>query len=142
MTRGYTLLEMAVTLGVLGVVTTVTYPRWHGVLDRVAVERAAAEVTTALAVARTAAVLRATRARLTVKEDSLWVDEWRDTAWVLVWRTPGPALQSVSLAASSPIVVFGPTGLGWGASNTAIVLERGGKTARITTSRIGRVKRW
>jgi type II secretory pathway pseudopilin PulG len=136
------LAEVTVTLAVLSVVTAITFPRWHGLLDRIAVEQTASEVSTALAVARSAAVLRATRARLTIGPDSLRVDEWRDSIWVAVWHRPGPAWQSVWLTVSNPVVVFGPTGLGWGASNSTIVLQRGGKSARITTSRVGRVKRW
>ena len=64
MQRGYSLAELAVALSVVGLVTAVTLPRWGSLLDRIAVEQAASELTTALAVARNAAVLRATRARL------------------------------------------------------------------------------
>src|SRR5213592_2545067 len=56
MRRGYSLAELAVVLAVLGVVTAVTLPRLWGWLDWVAVDRAAVEFSTALAVARSAAV--------------------------------------------------------------------------------------
>src|SRR6266516_270708 len=55
MRRGFSLAELAVVLAILGVVTAVTLPRLWGWLDWVAVDRAAVEFSTALAVARSAA---------------------------------------------------------------------------------------
>jgi prepilin-type N-terminal cleavage/methylation domain-containing protein len=140
--RGYSLAEVAIVLVVVGLGTALGLPGWRGLLDRIAVERAASEVTTALSIARNVAVLRATRARLTIAADSLRVDEWGKDAWMVSWRWAGPEYQAVSLTVSNNTVIFGPTGIGWGTSNTAVVLRRGTKTARITTSRVGRVKRW
>ncbi len=100
------------------------------------------EVTTALAVARNTAVLRATRTQLSIATDSLRVDEWLDHGWSPVLRWPGPEGHSVALEVSNGTVIFGATGIGWGFSNTTVVLRRGERTAKITTSRIGRVKRW
>jgi prepilin-type N-terminal cleavage/methylation domain-containing protein len=140
--RGYSLAELAIVLAVIGLVTALGLPRWRTLLDRIAVERAASEVTTAIAVARNAAVLRATHARLSIAADSLRIDEWGDRTWLPVWRWPGPEGHSVSLDVSNQTVVFGATGIGSGASNTTVVLRRGTQTAKITTSRVGRVKRW
>src|SRR5947208_14088509 len=74
MRRGYSLAELAVVLAVLGVVTAVTLPRLWGWLDWVAVDRAAVEVSTALADARSAAVFDASRSRLVISADSLRID--------------------------------------------------------------------
>ena len=142
MHRGYALAELAIVLAVIGIVTALALPGWGTLLDRIAVERTAAEVTTALAIARYAAVLRATRARLTIAADSLRVDEWGNGGWMTVWHCPGPDWHAVSLSVSNSSIVFGPTGVGWGTANTAVLLRRGTKTAKITTSRVGRVKRW
>jgi len=142
MQRGYSLAELAIVLALVGLVTALALPSWLRLVDQIAVERAASEVTTALAVARNAAVLRATRARLSIASDSLRVDEWSDRAWLPVWRWPGPERHSVSLEVSNRTVTFGATGVGSEASNTSVVLRRGTQTARITTSRVGRVKRW
>ena len=43
---------------------------------------------------------------------------------------------------SNPEVVFGPTGLTWGVSNTKVVLRRGTQVEVLTVSSVGRVKRW
>jgi prepilin-type N-terminal cleavage/methylation domain-containing protein len=140
--RGYSLVELAIVLAIVGLTTAFGLPGWRMFLDRMAVERTASEVTTALSIARNAAVLRATRARLTIAADSLRVDEWGDDRWMTVWRSPGPDWQAVSLSVSNSSVIFGPTGVGWGTANTTVLLRRGTKTAKITTSRVGRVKRW
>ena len=142
MHRGYSLVELAIVLAVIGIVTAMALPSWGALLDRVAVERAASEVTTALAVARNTAAMRATRARLSIAADSLGIDEWGDRTWARVWRWPGPESYSVSLEISNTTVIFGATGIASGVSNTTVVLRRGRQTARITTSRVGRVKRW
>jgi prepilin-type N-terminal cleavage/methylation domain-containing protein len=140
--RGYTLAELAIVLALIGLVTASALPAWGRLLDRFAVEQAAAELTTGLAIARNAAVLRATSVRVAIAADSLRIDEWRDRAWKPVWRWPGPMSHSVVMEVSNRTVSFGATGIGLGASNTAVVLRRGTQTARITTSRVGRVKRW
>lgn len=142
MHRGYSLSELAVVLAVIGLVTALALPRWGTLLDRIAVERAASELTTALAVTRNAAVLRTTRARLSIAPDSLGIDEWGDRRWLPMLRWPGPEGHGVSLELSNETVIFGATGIGLGASNTTVVLRRGTQTAKITMSRVGRVKRW
>ena len=142
MQRGYTLLELAVVLAIVALVTAVTLPRFDALLDRIAVERAASELTTALAVTRNRAVMRATRARLSIAGDSLRIDEWGDRTWVAATRWPGPDQHRVALTASNPVVIFDPRGLGWGLANTRVVLQRGSQSATITMSRVGRVKRW
>lgn len=142
MKRGYSLAELAMVLAVIGLVTAMALPGWGALLDRIAVERAASELTTALTVARNKAVLRATRARLSISADSLGIDEWGERTWLPVWRWAGPQGHSVSLEVSNGTVIFGPTGIGSGSSNTTVVLRRGTQTAKVTTSRVGRIKRW
>src|SRR2546427_142664 len=76
MRRGFSLLELIVTLAAAAVVTAITLPRLGGVLDWLAVDAEAAKVTTGLAVTRHVAIMRGTRARLVVAVDSLRVDRW------------------------------------------------------------------
>lgn len=142
MPRGFTLTELAVALTMVALLLAVGLPRLSGVLDWVAADRAAREVTTALAVARAAAVMRGTRTRVTIAADTLRIDRWEGADWRPYQRWPGPISEGVTLEVSNPEVVFGPTGMGWGASNTRVVLRRGSHTETITTSRLGRVKRW
>ncbi len=142
MRRGYSLAELAVTLAIVGLVTAITVPRLASLLDWIAVDAVAREVTTALAVTRHAGILQAARARLSIDADSLRIDRWKDRGWEGFMRWPGPGQRGVALEVSNPQIVFGPTGIGWGASNTKVVLRRGSHTETITVSRLGRVKRW
>src|SRR5882762_9857998 len=125
MPRGYSLAELAVVLVIVSLVMAITLPRFGELLDRIAVERAASELTTALATARNRAVLQTTRARLSLAEDSLRIDQWGDVAWEPETRWPGPARHGVTLTTSNPTVIFDPRGLGWGLANTRVELRRG-----------------
>jgi prepilin-type N-terminal cleavage/methylation domain-containing protein len=142
MRTGFSLTEVTIVLVVVGLLMAVGLPRLRPALDRIATDRAAIEVTTALSVARAAAVSWGTRARVRIAADTLRIDRLEGDEWVPRWRRPGPADLGVRLEVSNDEVVFGPTGLGWGASNTKVVLRRGSQVETITTSRLGRVKRW
>lgn len=131
-----------IVICIAGLLAGIWLPRSARMLDQLATERSVRDITTALAVARHGAVLQATRARLTITADSLLIDRFQEQGWTPWWRKPGPASHGVALHISNPIVVFGPTGMGWGVSNTTIVLRRGSHAETITLSRVGRVKHW
>jgi prepilin-type N-terminal cleavage/methylation domain-containing protein len=142
MSKGFTLLELVVVTCIAAVLVGLWVPRAARLLDWIATERALRDVTTALAVARHGAVMRATRARLTIRADTLRIDRFETKGWERWWWTLGPASNGVTLEVSNPVVVFGPTGMGWGVSNTTIKLRRGSQSETITLSRLGRVKHW
>jgi prepilin-type N-terminal cleavage/methylation domain-containing protein len=142
MTKGFSLVEVAIVLLVVALLVAVGLPRLGPFLDRIAADQAAREITTALAVGRHGAVMQATRARVMIAADTLRIDRLKAGEWEPWWRQPGPADLRVQLEVSNPVVVFGPTGAGWGASNTKVVLRRGSQIETITVSRLGRVKRW
>ena len=103
--------------------------------------RAGHEVAVFYQGARFGAISRATRVRLELSGDSLLAvyEGARDSVFH-VW--PGPAPDGVTLVATRPILRIGPTGLGFGAANTKILLSRGEASESLTTSRLGRLKRW
>ncbi|HMC18632.1 MAG TPA: prepilin-type N-terminal cleavage/methylation domain-containing protein, partial [Gemmatimonadales bacterium] len=71
MRRGFTLAELAVVLAILAIVTAITLPRLQGLRDWIAVNSAAQDVTTAVAVTRNAAIMQGSRRRLVIARDSL-----------------------------------------------------------------------
>lgn len=142
MRRGVTLAEMAVVLAIVAIVAAITLPRLGGLLDWIAVNAAAQDVSTAMAVARSSAVMQGTRSRAVIASDTLRIDRWTGDSWGPLHRWPGPVARGVTLEVSNPEIVFDPIGLGWGVSNTKVVLRRGTRSETITVSRLGRIKRW
>jgi prepilin-type N-terminal cleavage/methylation domain-containing protein len=142
MAKGFSLVELAIVLCIITVLAAAGLPRLRPFLDRIATDHAARDVTTALALARHGAVVQGMRARLTIAADTLRIDRLEEGGWTPWKRRPGPADLAVGIEVSNPVVVFGPTGMGWGASNTKVVLRRGSQVETITVSRVGRVKRW
>lgn len=141
MRRGFTLLELVVVLAIVALLTTFAVWRLVPLVDWIAADGAARDLTSALAVTRTAAVLRGTRARLRIAADSLRIDREGPAGWEPYARWAGPASAGVMLTVSNSEVVFSPLGIAWGLSNTRIVLSRGSQIETITTSRLGRVRR-
>jgi Tfp pilus assembly protein FimT len=142
MSRGVSLVELIFVLCIIMALAAVGVPRLQPFLDRIAADHAAREVTTALALARHGAVLQGIRARLTIAADSLRIDRLEQRGWIPWKRRPGPDHLGVAMETSNPVVTFGPSGMGWGMSNTRVVLRRGSQVETITVSRVGRVKRW
>jgi prepilin-type N-terminal cleavage/methylation domain-containing protein len=141
MARGFTLVELAIVLVVAGFVLALSIRPVRGVLDHIAADGAARDVTTLLATARHTAVAQGRRARLRVTADSLTIDTLGATAWGRHRSWSGPASRGVTVTTSNAVVAFAPTGLAWGVSNTSITLSRGSHVETVIVSRVGRVRR-
>lgn len=136
--EGTTLIELLIALSIIGIIAAVAVPAASALRDRGAVRAATTELVSALAHARSVAGA-----------------EWRivsllfDTAAgrVLV-RAPPDTLDDlplgtryvVRLAATRDSVSYGPTGRGYGASNSTITISRGGAEDTVIVSRLGRVR--
>ncbi len=139
--RGHTLLELLIVVTLVGMVSAVLVPRIGPFRDRAAVHRASGRVAAFYTRARLQAIFTGRRVRITFDEDSLTaVTEGRRDSTVLAWA--GPARAGVGLRASRRTIRVHPTGVGAGAANTKLVLTRGAAAESLTTSRLGRLKRW
>ena len=141
MRAGFSLIEVALVVSIVGVVTLITIPTLGRSLDRLATDRAASEVATFYHRARLAALLRSSPVRIEFGQDSLIAsyDRGMDTVFL---RWPGPSEHGVTLTASRSTVRLYPSGVGWGAANTTVVLRKGLAVESLTTSRLGRLRRW
>ncbi len=135
---GTTLVELSLVLVVAGILTTVSVPGVRAASDRLAMRAAAQDVRLALAIARDQAVRRGdyvtfvadvATGRLRVVSGGEALLE-RDVA----------ARRGVTLTATRDTITYAPTGLGWGAANTTIILTRGARVDSIVVSRLGRVR--
>jgi prepilin-type N-terminal cleavage/methylation domain-containing protein len=141
MRRGFSLLELVIAIGVAGTILALAVPRWTRVRDHLAVRQAKSEVAMFYQVARHSAIFRATRVRLEFTSDTLRA-VYEAAADSTFLAQAGPSRHGVSLDASRAVIRINPTGLGYGAANTTIVLRRGAIAESLTTSRLGRLRGW
>ncbi|MDH4043030.1 MAG: prepilin-type N-terminal cleavage/methylation domain-containing protein [Gemmatimonadota bacterium] len=141
MRRGFTLIEALVVLTIAGVLLGLLVPRWALYRDRLAVGRATAEVASFYHTARYAAILRAQRVRIEFAAASLRAVYEGVTDSTFLLRA-GPARLGVTFGVSRTTIRIAPNGMGYGAANTRLVLSRGAAADTLTTSRLGRLKRW
>jgi Tfp pilus assembly protein FimT len=142
MRRGATLLELASVLALVGVLALMALPRLSGWNDRLVTRRAALDLAAFYNRARFAAIFRGSVVRVEFGADSLRavLEDGADST-ILIW--PGPARRrGTHFHASRPVVWIDANGLGWGAANTKLVVWRGAAADSLTTSRLGRLRRW
>jgi Tfp pilus assembly protein FimT len=138
MQRGTTLLELALTLVIMGLLLGIALPRLGGVADSLAVDRAAHEIIAAHRRARIAAVLRSQVVELTVGATDLAIRPRGATTDL--WHGPGPSASQVMLAGPQRRITFSPVGLSMGLSNASFLLSRGAVARTVVVSRLGRVR--
>jgi type II secretory pathway pseudopilin PulG len=131
-------IELLVTIAVLGVLAAVGARGAARAADTAAVHAAGAELRAAFGAARALAVHRA--ARVAVRLDSaagtVVVHDGADTVRRLALR----ATYGVRLAATRDSMAYAPPGLGHGAANLRVVLARGRSADTTVVSRLGRVR--
>jgi prepilin-type N-terminal cleavage/methylation domain-containing protein len=136
--RGVTLVELALTMTIIGVAAAVTVPRTAAVVDRLNVRGATQDVLAAFATARATAARRGAYVSFVADPEQGHVRVV--SGGTVVLERDLRAMRGVKLAASRESVTFAPSGLGWGAANTTVVVSRGGQTDTIVTSRLGRIR--
>jgi len=138
--RGATLVELTLSLVLLGILTTLAVPRVAAVVDRLSVRAASQDVVLALATARAAARRRADYASFVADPRAGRVRAV--SGGETLFERDETRTRGVRLEATRESVTFAPSGLGWGAANTTIVVSRGRRADTIVTSRLGRVRRF
>ncbi|HUK62546.1 MAG TPA: GspH/FimT family pseudopilin [Dongiaceae bacterium] len=139
MRAGQTLPELLTVLTIIGVLSGIALPNVKAARDQAVVRDGITELAAALNSARAAALRRDARAVAafdTARGEARVIVE-RDT---LLVRQVGAEL-GVTLSASRDSVVYGPSGRGYGAANTTLIVRRGAVEDTITVSRLGRVRR-
>jgi Tfp pilus assembly protein FimT len=140
-TDGFSLLDLLIAIAMVSVLTAITAPRFAAVRDRLATERAARDLVTFYRQARYAAIYRGSMVRIEFGADALRAVYEGVTDSVFLER-PGPSQRGVIFRASRPMIRISPNGFGYGAANTKLVVRRGMAAESVTTSRMGRVKKW
>jgi prepilin-type N-terminal cleavage/methylation domain-containing protein len=141
MAKGFTLLEVMIAIVVILTIVGLAFPRISGTFDQIATDRALSEVLSFYHDARLAAIWRSTAVEIEFGEDTLRAT-FKGVTDSLFVAVPGPRVHGVQMAVSRQTIRIYPTGIGWGAANTKLVFTRGVAAESLTTSRLGRVKRW
>ena len=129
MRAGQTLVELVAVVAIVGVLTAMAVPNLRVARDQAIVRDAATELVATLD-AECAAAFDTARgeARVIADGDTLMVHQI------------GTEL-GVTLRASRDSVVYGPSGRGYGATNTTLIVSLNGIEDTVTVSRLGRVRR-
>ncbi|MDQ6886922.1 MAG: GspH/FimT family pseudopilin [Gemmatimonadota bacterium] len=138
MRQGSTLIETMSVLVIISLLLLISFPRAGRGRDATAVRNAREQVVSALAVARSRAIFgsRTVAVRFDTLASRVLLLAAADTELVReVGREHG-----VSMDASRDSIAYGPTGRGYGAANTRIILARGAAAETVTVSRLGRVR--
>jgi Tfp pilus assembly protein FimT len=141
MGKGFTLLELTFAIFVILTIVGLAFPRISGTFDQIATDRALSEVLSFYHEARLAAIWRSTAVEIEFGEDTLRAT-FKGLSDSLFVTAPGPQSHRVQMVVSRRKIRIYPTGIGWGAANTKLVFTRGAAAESLTTSRLGRVKRW
>ena len=139
MRPGTTLIEIGVTVGILGLMASLTFPKFGAYRDRVAVDAATSSTLSLLATARHAALRRATRTA--VHLDTLTATVFVVAGIDTLERRPLRDVHGVVFSTTRDSIAYSSSGLGFGAANTQIVLRRGSAADTISVSRLGRARR-
>ena len=139
MRNGMTIIEVGVAVGILGILASVTFPRFGAYRDRIAVEAASTSTLSLLSTARHAALRRATTTavHLDTSGATINVVAGIDT----LERRPLRQVHGVTMTTTRDSIAFASSGLGYGAANTQIILRRGLAAETIAVSRLGRARR-
>jgi Tfp pilus assembly protein FimT len=139
MRLGATLLELTLALAIIGVVSSIAIPGIARTRDRAAVHGATSTLVSTLADARHQALRwqRRTAVQIDTTTAVVVVHAGRDT----LARAPLRTLFAVAIDVTRDSIAFYPSGLGYGAANTRLIVSRGTAAETVTVSRAGRVRR-
>jgi Tfp pilus assembly protein FimT len=135
---GHSLIQLLIALVILGILAAIAVPGLAAWRDRAAVHDARIELAVTLAAARTAAIARGERIAVAIDSAAGRVVVASDSNRVAV--RPLQSEFGVTLSATRDTVSLAPNGQGYGATNTTVILRRGGHADTVTISRLGRVR--
>ena len=136
---GTTLVEIGITVAMIGLLAGLAFPRFSGYRDRIAVDAATTSIMSLLATARHAALRRATvtAVRLDTSAAVVLVVAGADT----LERRPLGQVHGIRLSTTRDSIAYAASGLGYGAANSQIIVRKGAAADTIAVSRLGRARR-
>jgi type II secretory pathway pseudopilin PulG len=139
MRRATTAIEMLVVLSMIALVIGIATPTFGRLRDGIAVRNATAEALSAFTLARRSAIVRASRASLSIDQPPGYITLTVGGEMLLQRDLEG--IYGVSISSTRDSTGYSPHGLGIGAANLTLVIGRGSVAETIFVSREGRVRR-
>jgi Tfp pilus assembly protein FimT len=135
---GATIVEQVVILTLLAALAALAVQRIGAVTDSLAVHSAARDVRDVFATAREYAVASGRRTAVGIEPSLALIaaSAGRDT----VTTRRLASLHQVAITSSRDSMAYSPSGLGYGAANLRIVIQRHQAADTVTVSRLGRVR--
>jgi prepilin-type N-terminal cleavage/methylation domain-containing protein len=136
--QAFTIIELTITLCILSVLSAIAMP-WAGkLLDRVRVRGAVLEIESTFGSARHTAIARAEQATVDI-----------DTVDRVIKVIVGPDTvrsamigidHDVRIGATRSTMSYSPTGMGYGAANLSVFVQRSAAVDTVFVSRLGRLR--
>jgi prepilin-type N-terminal cleavage/methylation domain-containing protein len=135
---GFTIIEIAIVLVIVALLTSITIPRATIFLDRIEVRGATTEAESMFSLARHYAISRGTQSALEIDPvaRTLTVKALGQT---IETREIGAA-HGVAIGTNRTSITYSPIGVGYGAANFTMVFSKRLAADTIYVSRLGRVR--
>ncbi len=141
MKNGMTLVEVALALVLVGLISSLAAPLAGRFRDRYIVQAVAADIAGSHQRARIRAVLEGRSTELEIRADSLILRVTQaGGAMSPAWAAPGPVPRGAAMASPPRTLRFAPTGVTLGFANATFVVTRGSARRQVVVSRLGRVR--
>lgn len=138
MPRAFTIIELAITLCILGLLSAIAMP-WAGkLLDRVHVRSAVLEIESLFGSARHIAIARSALTTVEIDTARQRIDISVGTDTVRTGLIA--ANHDVRLAANRLRMSYSATGMGYGAANLSVFVRRSSAVDTVFVSRLGRLR--
>jgi prepilin-type N-terminal cleavage/methylation domain-containing protein len=138
MRHAFTIIELTLTICILGVLSAIAMPLAGGLLDRARVRGAVVEIQSLFSGARHTAIARSAQATVDIDTvgQAIYVSVGVDT----VRRGRIGADHGVQLSASRARMSYSATGMGYGAANLSVFVRRNASADTVFVSRLGRLR--
>jgi len=141
---GFTIIELIVVIGVLGMLVLIGYPTLAGTLEKQDVRSARDRVAQMHSRARQNAISRGTRTTLRLRSGDLLITAAHPVTGVLdTVTTPRDVVADYGVAYTTTrdFLVFDPRGMGTEGESTVIVVSKAGYSESVEISAIGRLRK-
>jgi prepilin-type N-terminal cleavage/methylation domain-containing protein len=136
--NGFNIIELAIVLSMIAILSAIALPRAAGFIDSMEVRGAVTEIDALFSLARHVAIARAVQSTLDI-DPLLGVISVRVGVDTVAKRELESA-HGVTLQSTRASITYSQTGIGYGAANLSLIVNRNLAADTIFVSRLGRVR--